>query len=308
MTVNSSLLDINDPRRLRAMRACRAITKQRARNFYYGMRLTPEPKRSALYAIYAWMRLIDDLTDSDTSLDRRDALEAFMKKTDQALAGNWQELLDEPLWLALADSVSRFELDKTNLDEMLAGQLLDLRPVKVKTFSELEDYCRKVASTVGRICVKVWGIRDSCSWEETLRLAELRGIAFQLTNILRDLREDYQRGRIYMPAEDLQKHGLTMQELLDWKYPDRCEAFIKEQVVRAENYYHESRKLDEIIERDSLSSLKAMTDVYFHLLQKIARSPQRVVKGERMKLSALHKATIAAGAFLKLKSGSRDRN
>ncbi|MCK4873173.1 MAG: phytoene/squalene synthase family protein [Phycisphaerales bacterium] len=294
--MTGALLSLDDPKRIEAMAACQAITRTRARNFYYGMRLTPEPKRSALYAMYAWMRVADDLADATGVVDRRSALDAFMEKTDLAMAGDLDALESEPLWRALADTVARFDLDRDCLDEMLAGQFLDLRPVRVRRFGELESYCRRVASTVGRTCIRIWGIVDDAAWDEAYELAEQRGIAFQLTNILRDVCEDFDLGRVYIPREDLDAHGLTTEALLTWESPAKCRALIRQQVERARSYYAKSQPLDQLVQPDCAAALWTMTRVYQTLLNKIGRRPQAAVEIGPVALSDARKVAIALRA------------
>ncbi len=272
-----------------ALRHCRDITRRRARNFYYGLKLTPEPRRSALFAVYAWMRRADDLVDgtADDPQRRREAIDAFREATDAALAGRIVE--QDPIWIALADTASRFEVDRQSLHDLIDGQLDDLGGHSYETFEDVRRYCYRVASTVGLICIDIWGYEDPAARE----LAADRGIAFQLTNILRDYKEDFDAGRVYLPAEDFRHHGLTPRALRGWEDPARCDRLILEQVARARAYYHRSAALDGMITPSCRPTLWAMTTIYRGLLEKVERVPARIVSDRRLRLSFWRKASIA---------------
>ncbi len=277
-----------------ALDFCRAVTRRRARNFYYGLKLTPEPQRSALYAIYAWMRRADDLVDSlpGESEAGRGEIAAFGAATDSALSGRIAQ--DGHLWVALADTARRFDLPSESFHLVLEGQLKDLTGSQYETFSDVRDYCYHVASTVGLICISVWGYSDPAARE----LAVDRGIAFQLTNILRDYKEDYDAGRVYLPAEDFARHGLTPQQLRQWADPAACRAMIRELAARTRSFYEQSAPLDQMVGRCGRPTLWAMTTIYEALLSKIERSPRRIVARRRLRLSSLRKGSIALRARL----------
>ncbi len=278
----------------RAHGFCRAVTRRRARNFYYGLKLTPQPQRSALYAIYAWMRRADDLVDStpgESELGRRE-IAAFGATTDAALSGRVDR--DEHLWIALADTARRFDLPRESFHMVLEGQLQDLAGTRYETFSDVRDYCYHVASTVGLICISVWGYSDPAARE----LAVDRGIAFQLTNILRDYKEDFDTGRVYLPAEDFARHGLTPEQLRQWADPGTCRTMIGEFAARTRSFYEQSAPLDRMICRCGRPTLRAMTAIYGALLSKVERSPRRIVAQRRLRLSSTRKGSIALWARL----------
>ena len=277
---------------VKAMKHCRDVTRHRARNFYYGLKLTPEPQRSALYSIYAWMRRADDLVDGVTeeAEQRRREIAQFRVATDEALSGRTDG--NEHLWIALADTAMRFDIPRESFQLMLEGQLADLAGAHYATFSDVRDYSYRVASSVGLICISVWGYNDPAARE----MAVDRGIAFQLTNILRDYKEDYDDGRVYLPAEDIARHGLTALRLRQWEDPAACTALIGEQVERTRSYYERSAPLDGMIGICGRPTLWAMTSIYGGLLAKIARSPQHIVGDRRVRLSSLRKGTIALRA------------
>ena len=273
-----------------ALRYCGEITKQRARNFYYGLKLAPEPQRSALFTIYAWMRCADDLVDdaSDGSKQCMQQIEFFRACTDTVLAGN-EAQDDNPMWVALADVSRRFDVKPQILHSMLEGQIDDLAGRQYETFEQVREYCYRVASSVGLLCISIWGYNDPKAPE----LAIDRGIAFQLTNILRDYKEDYDVGRIYLPAEDFAAHDLTPQQLRNWSEPGKCRQFISAQVQRAESFYDRSKPLDQMITPSCRPALWAMTTIYRSLLHKIQHQPAQIIESKRVRLGAWHKGMIA---------------
>jgi phytoene synthase len=271
---------------------CRDVTRRKARNFYYGLKLAPEPQRTALYSIYAWMRSADDIADAagPDQAQRRMHIDAFRAATDAALSGEAGG--DSPLWVALAHTASRFEIPGAALHAMLDGQIADLSHRPYRTFADVRDYCYRVASTVGLICISVWGYKDPKARE----LAIDRGIAFQLTNILRDYREDFDAGRVYLPEEDFGRHSLTPDLLRRWEDPPACRRFILDQVARAQAFYAKSAELERMITGSCRPTLRAMTAIYQALLNKIERFPQRIVMDHRLRVSAVRKGLIAVRA------------
>ncbi len=268
--------------------ACGRIVKSRARNFWYGLRLTPEPRRSALYAIYAWMREVDDIADEDDAAPdaRRLELDAFRARTHRVFLG---EVDPDPWWRAFGDTVQRHSLPREPFDAMIDGQDADLDWTSCPDRSVLERFCWQVASTVGLICVRVWGHDGS---PEVDRMAVDRGKAFQLTNILRDLREDRGRGRTYLPADELEAAGLDIDGLLAWRDPVRCRDFIRGQAAHAEAYFQASAGLDANLDAECRATSWAMTRIYHELLQRIERDPSRIVR-ERVGVGSIRKMAIA---------------
>jgi phytoene synthase len=273
---------------------CRTLTKKAARNFYYGLKLMPEPKRSAMYALYAYMRLVDDIAD-DTSngrgIDQRRAdLDQWQQHTHAAIGGSPSK--SHILWPAFAELVHTYNIPAQLFDEMIEGQRQDLEPAPFSTFAELKQYCYRVASVVGLSSIYVWGFTDyppETGETPTKQLAIDRGIAFQLTNILRDFREDLARGRLYFPAEDFAKFRISPDTLS----PDSPElaAFLKFQVERAESYYQSSAPLAARISADSRPTLAAMTSIYHAILKKIAARPT-VILAKRVRLSPISKLLL----------------
>lgn len=275
-----------------ALRHCRTITRTRARNFYYGLKLLPEPQRSALYAIYAWMRRADDLVDDCTegAETARRRLDEFSRATDAALAGD--PVSEEPLWIGLADTASRFDIHRDLLHAMIEGQLEDVEGRRYETFEQLRSYCHRVASSVGLICIEVWGYQD----DSARQLAIDRGVAFQLTNILRDFKDDYDNGRVYLPLDSFREFDLEPDALRRWEDPQRGLAFLRHHVDVAERTYRRSEGLEELITPTCVPTLWTMTSIYRRLLRKIAAEPGQIITGRRLRLSAAHKGAIALQA------------
>lgn len=253
---------------------CHALMRRAAGNFYHGMRLLPEPKRHAMHALYAWMRWIDDLADGPAGqgADLRDpgevrhSLELWREQTGIALRGGEAAHVMLP---ALTAAVREFSIPPHVFAEAIDGQLQDLSQSHYHTFEELYGYCYRVASTVGIAAACIWRYRG----EEALKLAEYRGIAFQLTNILRDLKEDAQRGRVYLPREDLAAYGV---EDITQSSPAAAELILFE-ARRAREYYERSAALESMISPDSRATLRIMTRIYSALLSRIQRDPLRVL-------------------------------
>jgi 15-cis-phytoene synthase len=278
---------------------CEQITRRHARNFYYGLKLLPEPKRSQMYALYAYMRLLDDIADADDgrSYERRLAdLEAWRGLTHDVLDGRRRDTEEEAggptIWPAFADLVRRRGVPRHLFDDAIAGQRQDLSSPAFATFDDLHEYCYRVAGVVGMASLYVWGFEGG---EDTLDLAIRRGVAFQLTNILRDLREDADAGRTYLPRADLSAAGVSDEQLRTRAGGRAFVELVRAQVARAESYYRASADLEERIDRDSRPTLVAMTAIYHSLLKKITKDPERVLR-ERVSLSLLDKLRIASRA------------
>lgn len=292
---------IVDARLADAFAACEKVVRRRARNFWYGLRLTPEPKRSAMYAIYAWMREADDIADADRvpTAERRARLERFGRDTESALAGESGD--GRPLWIALAWVANRHRLDAADFRDMLAGQTADLDPVAMSTWADLRLQCYRVASTVGLVCIRVWGVAsgpevgspERPSIEAHARsLAIDRGLAFQLTNILRDVREDREAGRVYLPAEEFERFGIDVDRLLAWTEPTRCAEFMAFQIERAREHYRKSEGLERFIAADCVATSWALHAIYRRLLERIARDPRAALVGPRARVPTWEKLWI----------------
>ena len=264
-------------------------------SFAVGMRLVPEPNRSAIYALYAWMRQADDLADDPGSPDPPADLQRFWDRTQAALNGGGPPDSDPTplLWPAFAEAANRYAWPKQHLADLIAGQEMDLSITRYDTFEQLYEYCYRVASTVGLLCIQTWGYQGG---QDTLRLAEYRGIAFQLTNILRDVHEDARRGRIYLP---LGAAGLTPEDIVQNRRPEVVLEAMARIIDRARDFYESSGPLEGLVERPGRASLRAMTRVYRALLERIAKNPGQVLAGRRVGIPRWQKAWIAMRAMLR---------
>lgn len=288
-----------------AYAACAQVVRSRARNFYYGLRLTPEPRRSAIYSIYAWMRAADDAVDAPVSIeDRRAALAAFAANTERLLHREGVES-PEPFWVALAATIAHYPVPARVFRDMLAGLEDDLAARPVTTEADLERYCYRVASTAGLACLSIWGLRAGVDREHAERLAIRRGQAFQRTNILRDFAQDYDDTprRVYLPAEAFSRHGITPESLRAWSEPGQCAALVREQAALARAHYDASAELESLVSADCAPTLWAMTRIYSGLLGVIESDPQRIVSSQRVRLSSASKAAIALRAAWGSKRG-----
>lgn len=256
---------------------CRAIAKREAKNFYYAFVALPQERRNAICAIYAFMRKADDLSD-DESLphpERRRNLDAWLAAWHAASTSI--EVMD-PVFIAVRDATRRFSIPLSLLDELVAGTTMDLRetssnaPDTYATFEDLYQYCYLVASVVGLVCIRIFGYSDP----RAEKLAEETGVAFQLTNILRDVAEDGERGRIYLPLENLAAHNISLETLLHRTAgtpPTTSErALLAEIAQRAESYYKSADALLPLIDRESRPALGVLVSIYHALLKRIERA------------------------------------
>lgn len=271
-------------------RECRAIARRRAKNFYYSFVLLPRAQRDAMCAVYAFMRYCDDLSDEPGST--REPLERWRSALDRALRGQYDDHLTLP---AFHDAVQRYKIPPHYFHEMIDGVSSDLRPRRVQSFDELYRYCYQVASVVGMTTIHVLGFDSPAA----LPLAEKCGVAFQLTNILRDVREDWDRGRIYLPEGDLRRFHVEPEELGAKTPTPAFRELMRFESARARAYYAESQALIGMVHQRSRSSLRALIGIYSGLLAKIEKSKYDVLS-QRVALSPLEKFWIVIRAKLHL--------
>lgn len=300
------LAGVSQPELDAAFDHCRSVTRARARNFYYGLRLTPEPRRSAIYSIYAWMRAADDAADDAGSIEaRRQALTDYRAHTEALLAGG--EVPQGPLWTAFAATVRSFPLPPQIFRDMLDGLDEDLSGVAYANDDELARYCYRVAGTAGLACIWIWGLRPGADVQLAHDLALRRGQAFQRTNILRDLAQDFDisppPARVYLPAECFARHAIAPSELRVWNPPERCEALIREQAAIAREHYRVSDPLIDLIDPACRSTLWAMTRIYSGILARIEADPSCIVGSRRVRVPGSVKASIAVRAAIRAKVG-----
>ncbi|HZZ30133.1 MAG TPA: phytoene/squalene synthase family protein [Pirellulales bacterium] len=270
---------------------CQRLARRSASNFYFSFLLLPREKRRAMCVLYAYLRHIDDLADDD----RRDvaARQAALSELRAQLEQPGRDHSLHPMVPALLDTAAIYRIPKEYLTAAIDGVEMDLADSRYETFAELERYCYCVASVVGLACIHIWGFRGS----EALEPARRCGVAFQLTNILRDLKEDAQRGRTYLPQEDLRRFGCTAEQLQRGEADARFLELMQFEISRAEQFYTSAAELEPWLQRDGRRVFRAMTVTYHAVLMKIKRAPDAVFR-RRIRLSPWEKARIAAGALL----------
>jgi 15-cis-phytoene synthase len=261
----------------KAYEICRGIARREAKNFYYAFIALPTERRNAICSIYAFMRKADDLADDESFSipDRRKHLDEWMTAWRVASAG---AATHDPVFLAVRDATKKFGVPLSLLDELVAGVTMDLNrgessePDTYATFPDLYRYCYLVASVVGLVCIRIFGYKDA----RAEKFAEETGIAFQLTNILRDVAEDAERNRVYLPLDDLARHGVSLESLLHREPgapPTPNEhALLKSIGERAEYYYRSAEALLPFIDAESRPALKVLVTIYHALLKRIERA------------------------------------
>jgi 15-cis-phytoene synthase len=272
----------------RSYRYCRRVARSRARNFYYSFLLLSAQQRKAMCAIYAFMRYCDDLSDEAGA--SREAIDRWRADMEEALEGRYG---GHPVWPAFHHTVRRFGIPHQYFREMIAGVASDLEPRRIGTFDELYRYCYQVASVVGLTIIHIFGFDT----QRALPLAEKCGVAFQLTNILRDVREDAERGRVYLPAEDMRHFDVSEEELRAGRKSERFVRLMRFEAARARAYYEESRPLLDLIHRRSRPSLLALITIYSKLLERIERTNYDVL-ARRVSLSPIEKSWIVVRALV----------
>lgn len=276
---------------------CRRTMRDRAGNFAYGIRLFPAAKRDAICALYAWSRAGDDITDDpDPARDTRADLAAFRVKTLRILDG--AATADTDHWPAFLDTCRTYAIDREPITDMLDGLEQDLEPVKLRTWADLDRYCDRVASSVGRMCVTVWGPAPGVDPSSLTAPAIQRGRAFQLVNILRDIAEDYDAtpSRVYIPEESLTDLALTPEALRAWSEPGLARRLVEYVASRARERFDRSAALESMVDPACVPGLVAMTSVYRGILARIERAPASVVAPVRVGLPAWQKTGIALRA------------
>jgi phytoene synthase len=277
-----------------AYRECERITWTQARNFAYGIRLLPPAKRRGLAVIYAFARRIDDIGDGTLpgQATARPAEEkiAELEQARQAVLNLGEQSHDDPVLYALADTRRNFPVPIEAFGELIDGCVADVRGTHYETFEDLRYYCRCVAGSIGRLSLGIFGTGHDL--EEAARLADSLGVALQLTNILRDIREDHQNGRTYLPAEDLAKFDVD----LDSPNPSQFTRLVEFEAERARDWYATGWRLLPLLDRRSAACTGAMAGIYRQLLEQIAAQPGAVLSS-RVSLSTGEKAMVAVRAL-----------
>jgi phytoene synthase len=267
-----------------AFRHCEAVTRNRARNFYYGIRLLSSEKRAALCAVYAFARRVDDVADGPLPtaekwrrLGRmRDSLDTMRPESD------------DPVLAALGLAGLRYPLPRSAFEDLIDGVEMDVAGTMYHTFDDLEGYCRRVAGSIGRLSVAVFGARDPAPADG---LADDLGVAMQLANVLRDVREDRARGRLYLPLEDLEQFGCAPDPLL--APPASVASLVRFEVDRARRWFGRGLALLPLLDARSAACVSAMTGIYRRILERLEREPGLAVR-TRVSLPGWEKAWVAA--------------
>ena len=273
---------IADPQAAEAYRFCRQVARREAKNFYWAFRVLPPHKSDAMCAVYAFMRRADDISDDESKsiATRRAEMSAWLQQWRASRAAATSPTVPaDPVFLALSDAQQRFNIPDALLEELVAGTTMDLEPRTTSpesgpqtyaTFDDLYRYCYLVASVVGLVCIRIFGYTDP----RAEALAEETGVAFQLTNILRDIKEDAERNRIYIPLDLMDEFGESVPELRELAagrpMTERERAMLATLAIRAEKYYVAAGKLIPLLDRDSRAAMRVLVAIYHRLLAEIA--------------------------------------
>jgi phytoene synthase len=272
-----------------SFRFCERLARREAANFYPAFRLLPHAQRQAMCALYAFMRVTDDLTDGSEPLAVKQAnLASWRIQFDKALAGDYGHSLHE----ALRFTLNHYQIPRQYLDAVVDGVEMDLSLTRYATFADLYPYCYRVASAVGLACIHVWGAAS----DQAKAYAERAGIAFQLTNILRDLVEDARRGRIYLPTEELDRFQYGPDQILRREANESFRSLMRFQVQRARSYYLAAEPLLELLPPPGRAVYRVMQGTYRGVLEAIEQRDYDVLHG-RVRLSTLRKLVIVAEAL-----------
>jgi phytoene synthase len=303
-----------------AYRRCEAITLAEAANFFYGIRLLPRERRQAMSAAYAFARRVDDIGDGSLAPEEKLTLLDEQARALEVIEAGGPAGVDptDPVMVALADAEERFELPLPALGELVEGVRMDVLGITYESFDELVSYCRRVAGTIGRVCLAIFGLRErgALDAERARSLADDLGVALQLTNILRDIREDAGNGRVYLPREDLRRFGLigdgeeggpqqalavlgavSLESGAQPRELERLSQLVRFEAERASEWFDRGLALAHLLDRRSAACVLAMAGIYRRLLERIELDPARALS-TRMSIPAREKAWVAARGML----------
>jgi 15-cis-phytoene synthase len=287
---------------------CIEVTKDRARNFHFAFSVLPKERYKGICALYAFTRTADDLSDEESDPEKALAnSKAWRAAFDGALAGNFSVPENSTCYAsreilpAVADTMQRYKIPPVYMHDLITGTDMDAYKKRYEKWDDTYLYCYRVASVIGMMTIHVFGFEN----HKAIDLAEKTGIAFQMTNILRDLVEDSGRDRIYLPLEDLKTHDVSEAELLSGKDSPKLRKLVKFEVERTKKYYEQGRELVPMITAESRDALGSLVAIYQRLLEEIERRDYDVFS-ERVSLSKAEKLKLAAGFAWKkfLKIGS----
>ena len=265
---------------------CRRLTKERAKNFYYAFVTLPTRKRRAIYAVYAFCRLCDDATDDFTDAEEKLRLVAEQR---EGLAKTYAGAPEGQVFLAMEDAINTYHIPLEYLEEVINGVEMDISKTRYATFEELREYCYRVASSVGLICIEIFGYEDPSARDYAVDL----GLAMQLTNILRDVEEDIGRDRVYIPQEDLDRFGCSEEDLFLKRTNDSFRGLMRFQVERARDYFTRGKRLLPLLSARSRVCPAVLHGTYSRLLDRIEASGYNVF-GRRISLSTREKLVLMA--------------
>jgi 15-cis-phytoene synthase len=269
---------------------CAQLTRKSRSNFYYAFLFLTREKRQALYAVYAFCRSVDDVADGDASeRDKPMLLDEWRRELDRCYEGTARH----PITVKLAQSLQQFSIPKELFEELIAGVEMDLTHRRYPTFRELYEYCYRVAGVVGLMCIEIFGYRNPKAKDYAVNL----GVALQLTNIIRDLKGDADRGRIYLPQDELARFGYREEELLRGAYTPAFSELMRFASNRARQYFHNARQLLAEEDRRSLVAAEIMGTIYYRLLETIEASRYRVFD-RTITLPTSHKLWLALSIWL----------
>lgn len=275
-------------------RHCESLTRQAAANFYYGIRLLPREKRQATCAVYAFARRVDDIGDGHIAQrEKLDLLDACGRSLQSMTTSSM-----DPVMAAMADARARFGLPMNAMEGLLAGVRMDVQGTSYETFEDLLVYCRHVAGTIGRLCLAIFGASDP---PRAISLADDLGVAMQLTNILRDICEDAERGRVYIPREDLDLYRLSADGRFDGG-EGQLDAMMRFQARRAGEWFEQGFELVPLLDRRSGACVLAMSNIYRGVLEQIVEDPQ-LARRQRVSLPIWRKGWLATRSLLAAANG-----
>ena len=269
---------------------CEKLVKSQSTSFYLASKTLPSNKRNAVYAIYAFCRLCDDIVDNDNKPSEKrlalDEIRFSLKQITKCVYPN-------PITLAVKDVINTYKIPVKYLEDLILGMESDIDFVRFNNFEELNLYCYRVASTVGLMCLNIFGYKD----DRCKELAKDLGIAMQLTNIIRDIKEDFELNRIYLPKDDLHNSEYSYDDLKNGKINANFNRLIKTQISRAEKYFSQSKPLKNLVNKDSRKCIELIAEVYIRLLRQMNKKPHLILK-QRTNLTFMNKIHLLTKCYV----------
>ena len=269
-------------------RYCRELTRQEAKNFYWGFIALPKPQRTAIYALYSFAREVDDAVDLANGTTDFGMLKPHRDRLDRCVAGD----VNDPIMHLLSYAMEQYQIPSEEVEALIDGVAMDLTVKRYETWDDFRNYSRLVASAVGRMCVRVFGYTNDVA----LEYADELGVAMQLANMLRDVREDYSRDRVYLPAEDLRRHGVSEQTIADGIDCPEWEHLVHFEVERARECFARGSLVTRYIPRRASACVLTMAGIYQAILEVIDNDPAIPLR-ERISLSSKQKLTVMARSW-----------